>query len=190
MSFFSGEPRLQTWDNSYDAGSATTTVYRDGRQLATADDVLDGVSFQLPPGKAKYRVVTTVGRAGSGVSPVSSSVIWQAEFTSARTDKAVALPASVVRCAPALAADSTAAALVRQSVPVAVRGSAEGQGLNSLRVSVSYDSGATWRGVSVHRGKVTVDNPAAGGSVSFRARVTDRRGNAVDQTIIDACRTK
>lgn len=174
----------------YDAQSATTTVYRDGKRLATVDDVLDGASFQLPPGKAKYRVVTTVGRAGTAVSPVSSWVTWEAEFTSARTGGAVALPASVVRYAPTLAADSTAAALVRQSVPVTVRGTAEGHGLESLQVSVSYDSGATWGRTSVQKGKVVVDNPAAGGSVSFKARVTDRQGNAFDQTIIDAYRTK
>ncbi|MFD3488601.1 hypothetical protein [Streptomyces sp. NPDC058665] len=51
----------------YDAASAATTVYRNGKQLAVADDVLDAVTFQLPPGRAKYRVVTTVapGRDGS-----------------------------------------------------------------------------------------------------------------------------
>lgn len=174
----------------YDAASASTTVFRDGKRFATAEDVLDEVSFQLPPGRAKYRVVTTVGRAGTGVSPVSSSVTWRAEFTSAHTDGAVALPATVVRYAPALAPDSTATALVRQTVPVAVRGTAEGHGLRALQVSVSYDSGATWRQTSVHKGKVTVDNPAAGGSVSFKALVTDRQGNRFDQTVIDAYRTK
>ncbi|MFD3523517.1 S8 family serine peptidase [Streptomyces sp. NPDC058653] len=186
--FADGEGHLGA--SVYDPKSASTTVYRDGRQLATAADVLDAVDFELPPGRAKYRVVTTVGRAGTGVSPVSSTVTWQAEFTSARTDGAVALPTSVVRYAPKLAADSTAPAGVRQSVPVTVRGTAGGQGHTSFQVSVSYDSGSTWRQASVHKGKVTVDNPAAGGSVSFRARVTDRKGNSFGQTIIDAYRTR
>lgn len=79
---------------------------------------------------------------------------------------------------------------VRQSVPVTVQGSAAGGDLVSLKVSVSYDGGEKWRRLVAHNGAVTVDNPAAGGSVSFRADVTERNGDAFSQTIIDAYRTK
>ncbi|MEU3985989.1 S8 family serine peptidase [Streptomyces sp. NPDC026672] len=175
-----------TGTSVYDAGSASTTVYRDGRKLATADDVLDATGFRLPPGKARYRVVTTVGRATTGVSTVSSTVTWQAEFTSARTAKAVALPASVVRYGPALAPDSTAPAGVRQSVPVTVQGTAPA----TLKVSVSYDGGDTWHRLDVRGGRVSVHNPPAGGSVSFRSQVTDRGGDTFSQTVIDAYRTR
>lgn len=174
----------------YDSGTASTTVYRNGRKYATADGVLDAASFQLPADKARYRVVTTVGRAKSAVASVSSTVTWQAEFTSGHSTAAVALPTSVVRYTPDLGLDSTATAGARQSVPVTVQGSAAGRGLAALRVSVSYDSGGTWRPLVVRHGAVTVDNPAAGGSVSFRARVDDRKGNTFTQTIVDAYRTK
>ncbi|WP_405793972.1 S8 family peptidase [Streptomyces sp. NBC_01506] len=174
----------------YDTQSASTTLYRDGKEYATVDDVLDTAGFQLPADKARYRLVTTVGRAASGVSSVSSTVTWQAEFTSSRTAKAVAVPTSVVRYTPELALDSTAAAGVGQSVPVTVQGSAAGHGLASLKVSVSYDGGRKWRPLATHKGAVTVNNPAAGGSVSFRADVKDRNGNSFSQTIIDAYRTK
>ncbi|MFE4366763.1 S8 family serine peptidase [Streptomyces sp. NPDC056835] len=174
----------------YDADSASTTLYRNGQKYATADDVLDAASFQLPADKARYRLVTTVGRASSGVSPVSSTVTWQAEFISSHSSRSVAVPASVVRYAPELGLDSTATAGVRQSVPVTVQGSAAGRDLASLKVSVSYDGGTTWHRLVVRKGAVTVNNPSAGGTVSFRADVRDRDGNAFSQTIIDAYRTK
>lgn len=174
----------------YDAASASTTLYRNGKSYATASGVLDAARFELPPGKARYRLVTTVGRAAAGVSSVTSEVTWQAEFTSAHTSSAASVPASVVRYAPHLDLDSTGPAGVRQSVPVTVQGSAAGRNLASLKVSVSYDGGRTWRPVAVRHGAVTVDNPAAGGSVSLRAEVKDRQGNAFAQTVLDAYRTK
>lgn len=174
----------------YDAESASTTLYRNGQKYATVNGILDAASFQLPPGKARYRLVTTVGRAASGVSSVSSTVTWQAEFTSSHSTTPVAVPTSVVRYTPELGLDSTAAAGVSQSVPVTVQGSAAGRDLASLKVSVSYDAGKTWRKLVVHKGAVTVHNPAAGGSVSFRADVSDRNGDTFSQTINDAYRTK
>ncbi len=37
---------------------------------------------------------------------------------------------------------------------------------------------------------MTVTNPPAGGSVSFRATVTDKQGNTSAQTLIDAYLTR
>lgn len=174
----------------YDAESASTTLYRNGRKYATADGLLDETDFQLPAGKARYRLVTTVSRARSGVASVSPTVAWQAEFTSSRTGKPTALPASVVRYTPELALDSTASAGARQSVPVTVQGSAAGHSLALLKVSASYNGGKTWHRLLVRKGAVTVTNPAAGGSVSFRAEGLDRKGATFSQTVIDAYRTK
>ncbi|MFE4664070.1 S8 family serine peptidase [Streptomyces sp. NPDC056716] len=172
----------------YDLAATTTSLYRDGRLLATADGPLDSARFQLPPGKARYRLVTTAARPAA-IASVTSEVTWQAEFTSAHTSSPTAVPASVVRYAPELALDSTAPAGARQLIPVTVAGSAAGRGLASLSVSVSYDDGGTWRPAAVRQGAVTVTNPAAGGSVSLRATVRDRQGNAFGQTILDAYRT-
>ncbi|MBN1171001.1 MAG: hypothetical protein JXA67_02405, partial [Micromonosporaceae bacterium] len=59
----------------------------------------------------------------------------------------------------------------------------------TVAVEVSYDRGATWRKAPVCQGAFRVTNPAAGGSVSFRATVKDTSGNATVQTILDAYRT-
>ncbi|MFI6948157.1 S8 family peptidase [Streptomyces sp. NPDC050422] len=174
----------------YDEGTASTTLYRNGQKYATADGILDTSAFQLPPGKDRYRLVTTVSRAASGVATVSPTVTWQAEFTSSHTGSPTALPASVVRYSPELALDSTAAAGARQSVPIRIQGSAAGRNLAALKVSVSYNGGATWRRLSPRDGAVTVTNPPAGGSVSFRAEGVGPKGSAFSQTIIDAYRTK
>ncbi|GHJ41661.1 S8 family serine peptidase [Streptomyces sp. TS71-3] len=178
-----------TGSSLVDAGSASTTLYRNGKEYATSAGVLDSATFRLPAGKARYRLVTTAGRAGSGVSTTSSTVTWAAEFTSGHTGRATAVPASVVRFTPELALDSTATAGRTQPVPVTVQGSAAGRGLAALTVSVSYDGGSAWRRLPVRDGRVTVRNPAAGGSVSFRAEVRDRQGATFTQTIIDAYRT-
>ncbi|WP_327122002.1 S8 family serine peptidase [Streptomyces sp. NBC_01341] len=179
-----------TGSGRYDPETASTTLFRDGEKYAVADDVLDSVSFTLPPGEADYRLVTTVGRSEElGGERVSSRISAEYTFTSSRTERAVALPARAVRFAPALAADSTAPGGTDLVVPVTVEGAAAGPGHSPLRVSVSYDGGATWAGSTVRRGRVIVHNPPAGGSVSFRAEVRDRRGTTT-QTIIDAYRTR
>ncbi|MDX3853700.1 S8 family peptidase [Streptomyces sp. AK02-01A] len=177
-------------ESLYDTASASTTLYRDGEEFATVEGGLDSAAFDLPGARARYRLVTTVSRAESGVAAVSTEVTWSAEFTSGRTTKATAVPASVVRYTPRLASDSTAVAGARQSVPVTVRGSAAGRDLKSLTVYASYDRGTTWSRLVVRDGSVTVVNPAAGGTVSFKAEVVDRRRAVFSQTILDAYRTR
>lgn len=174
----------------YDEGTASTTLYRNGKKYATADEVLDTASFQLPADKARYRLETTVSRSASGVASVSPTVTWRAEFTSSRTGSPTAVPASVVRYTPELALDSTAVAGARQKVPVKVEGSAASRGPVALIVSVSYDGGDSWRPLVTSKGAVTVTNPAAGKTVSFRADGIDRNGATFSQKIIDAYRTK
>ncbi|MEU3188714.1 S8 family serine peptidase [Streptomyces sp. NPDC006923] len=177
-------------ESLYDTASSSTTLYRDGKEFATVEGGLDSAVFDLPGARARYRLVTTVRRAESGVSAVSTEVSWSAEFTSGHTARATAVPASVVRYTPRLAPDSTAAAGARQRVPVTVQGSAAGRDLASLAVYASYDRGTTWSRLVVRDGAVTVVNPAAGGTVSFQADVVDRRGAVSTQTVLDAYRTR
>ncbi|MEO3753499.1 S8 family serine peptidase [Streptomyces sp. B6B3] len=170
--------------------SASTTLYRNGEEYATADDVIDWVEFEVPADEADYELVTTVSRDGVAAS-VSTEVTASYTFTSARPadgEGAVSLPASAVRFAPELALDSTSPAGETVTVPVTVQGSAA-ENANALTVSVSTDGGETWTETPVEYGEITVDNPAAGGSVSFRAEIEDSQGNALTQTIIDAYRT-
>ncbi|WP_323369343.1 S8 family serine peptidase [Streptomyces alkaliterrae] len=168
--------------------SGKTTLYRNGKVYKVEKDVLDFVEFKLPKGKADYRLVTTVTR--SGVATVSTKVTSSISFTSARTKSDTKLAASAVRYAPKLGLDSRAKAGKTLSVPVKVQGSAAGKNLKSLKVEVSVNGGKSWKKLTVSKGKVKVKNPKAGKSVSFRAKIVDKKGNATTQTIIDAYRTK
>ena len=169
--------------------TASTTLYRDGEEYATVDDVLDFAEFTVPEEEAGYRLETTLSR--TGVSSVSSRVTASYTFTSAFVDeeKTTVPPASAVRFAPELGPDSTAEAGANIQVPVTVQGSAADDP-KELTVSVSFDGGETWEPLAVADGEVTVADPEeAGAGVSFRAEVTDGDGNELVQTIIDAYRT-
>ncbi|MGP4110045.1 S8 family peptidase [Streptomyces sp. 4N509B] len=169
--------------------TVSTTLYRDGEELATGDNVIDWEEFELPAEEGDYELVTTLTRDGIAAS-VSTEVTASYTFTSARpADGEVAsLPASAVRFTPELALDSTSPAGETVSVPVTVQGSGAAEG-SQVVVSVSTDGGGTWEAAEVVDGALTVENPEAGGSVSFRAEVTDPEGNVTTQTIVDAYRT-
>ncbi|MFC9842602.1 S8 family serine peptidase [Streptomyces sp. NPDC060223] len=165
--------------------SAGTSLTRNGTEIGTSDDPLTGAaSFTVPARSAAYRLTTTATRAAG--TPVSSKVTASWTFLSANVAEKTALPVSVVRFAPPLAADSTATAGSSLKVPVTVQGAAAGKQLAALFVYVSYDEGAHWTLRPVIAGKVTVKTPAAGGTVSLRAKASDKRGNTVDQTILRA----
>lgn len=171
-----------------DYGRASTTLYRNGKKLASRPDVLDFVEFTLPKGKADYRLVTTVHR--SGLATVGTKVSASYSFTSQRTSKDTRLAASAVRFAPKLALDATAKAGSTLTVPVRVEGSAAGKQLKSLTVQVSYDGGTKWSTLKVSKGKIKVKTPKKGKAVSFRAKVVDKKGNTTSQTLVNAYRGK
>ncbi|MFD4527055.1 S8 family peptidase [Streptomyces sp. NPDC058470] len=165
--------------------SAETSLTRNGTEIGTSADPLTGAaSFTVPARSAAYRLTTTATRAAG--TPVSSKVTASWTFRSENVAEKTALPVSVVRFAPPLAADSTATAGSSLKIPVTVQGAAAGKQLGALLVYVSYDEGAHWSLRPVIGGKVTVKTPAAGGTVSLRAKASDKRGNAVDQTILRA----
>ncbi|MDT0309956.1 S8 family serine peptidase [Streptomyces sp. DSM 44917] len=170
--------------------ATTTTLYRNGEEYASMQDRLDAAPFTLPSEEADYRLVISAVR-GEPAASVSTEVTAEYTFTSGGVgeDETVRLPASAVRFTPRLALDSTAPAGERLRVPVTVQGTAAGDYDSRLTVAVSYDRGETWRNVPVRRGAVQVTNPAAGGSVSFRAELVDGEGNTLTQTILDAYRT-
>jgi subtilisin family serine protease len=170
-------------------GSAT--LYRDGEEIWSQDVPLHTLPYDpglWPAAEAEYELRSTVRPD----LPVSTEVTTSLFFTSGHVpgEEWRDIPFSAVRFTPELAPDATAPADRKLLVPVTVEGSAAGDDLGSLEVEVSYDSGETWLPVSVHRGEVLVDGPPAGGSVSFRAQVSDTGGNRTEQTIIDAYRTR
>ncbi|MFD9287586.1 S8 family serine peptidase [Streptomyces sp. NPDC060030] len=169
--------------------SGSTTISRDGKVLETVDNsVNDGLSFTLPPGEARYRLSTRARR--DTVASVSTEVSATWTFVSARADGEQRLPISVVRFAPVLSERSTSRARASVAVPLIVQGAAAGRNLGSLHVYVSTDSGKHWERATVRGDSVRLKNPAAGRTVSFKAVVSDRRGNSVVQTISDAYHTE
>jgi len=143
----------------------------------------------VPAGSADYKLTTSSTRPAT-VARTSTKVTATWTFSSARTDSMKKLPISVVRYSPTLSAASSSNAGATKKVPVKVLGSAAGSNLKSLTVWVSTDRGASWKELPVRDGKVTVVNPAAGKTVSFKAKAVDKQGNSVQQRIFDAYRAR
>ncbi|HWO61290.1 MAG TPA: S8 family peptidase [Umezawaea sp.] len=155
----------------------TTVVHRDGKKIGEVSSTT-AADFTLPAEPGDYRLTTSATHAGSTVSST-----WT--FRSRHTDRTTSLPLSAVRFSPD-PADAEAGRTA--TVPVAVT-SQTGVAARSLTVRVSYDSGKTWwPTLLLGRSLVVVHHPPGATSVSFRARATDREGNTVEQTILDAYR--
>ncbi|MEU2021325.1 S8 family serine peptidase [Streptomyces sp. NPDC016469] len=166
--------------------SAKTVLYRNGKAFARNDDPLSGeTAVPVPAAAADYRLTTSVRRA-TDVASVSTRIDASWTFRSGRTKELTALPVSMVRFTPAVALDSTAKAGKSVSVPVTVQGAAAGKNLKSLTVYVSYDAGKTWKKTAVAKGKISVKNPAKKKSLSFKAKVTDKKGNTSSVAIYNA----
>ncbi len=165
--------------------SGKTELYRNGTKLRGCARPLDECLFRVPSGEASYKLVTYVKRDLS-VAKATSRVKLTFTFKSKKTADFTKLPVSVARFSPALALDSTAPAGKKTSMPVTVQGSAAGKNLKSLSVYVSYDQGKTWKKLAVKKGKVEFKNPAKGKSVSFHAKISDKKGNKTAMSVYDA----
>ncbi|MET9918139.1 S8 family serine peptidase [Streptomyces sp. NPDC006435] len=171
-------------DSAY--SSAKTVLYRNGKKFAQNEDPLAGSTpFAVPAGAADYRLTTSLRRSAA-LSPVSTRIDASWTFRSKRTSGPTMLPVSTVRFTPNVTADSRVTAGRTASVPVTVQGAAAGKNLKSLTVYVSYDGGKTWKKSAVKKGKLSVKNPAKGKSISYRADVTDKKGNKSSVSIYNA----
>ncbi|MGW9130334.1 S8 family peptidase [Streptomyces sp. NPDC055681] len=166
--------------------SVKTSLYRNGAKITENADPLDGQGFfKVPAGDAEYRLTTSVKRSAK-VASASSRIDASWTFRSKKTSSVAQLPASTVRFSPTVTLDSKVTAGRTASVPVKVLGAAAGSNLKSLTVYVSYDAGKTWKKVTVKSGKISVKNPAKGKSISYRANVTDKKGNKSSVSIYNA----
>ncbi|WP_191871739.1 S8 family peptidase [Streptomyces filipinensis] len=178
-------------DSARHAGSSAftsvhTTLYRDGTKIGSTGDPLFGdTPFKVPAGDAAYKLTTSVRRSAK-VARASSRIDATWTFRSRRASgTAVQLPASVPHYGIATGLDSRVTAGEAVTFPVGVEGAAAGGNLKSLAVYVSYD-GRTFTKVDVRDGRITVENPAKGKSLSLRSEITDRKGNTSQLTIYDA----
>ncbi|MFG2886059.1 S8 family serine peptidase [Streptomyces sp. NPDC048297] len=179
-------------DGSLHAGSSTfssvtTTLYRGGVKVGSNDDPLFGEKpFTVPSGDAAYKLTTSVKRSAR-VAAASSRIDATWTFRSKRpSGSGVAkLPVSALRFNATTGLDSRVTAGRTVTFPVTVEGAAAGSNLKSLSVYVAYD-GKTFKKVTVHSGKITVKNPAKNKGISFRAKITDKKGNTSVITIYNA----
>ncbi|MEV5984482.1 S8 family serine peptidase [Streptomyces sp. NPDC052051] len=175
----------QTHAGSSDFTSVKTTLYRNGTKVGSNDDPLFGLeSFKVPAGEASYKLTTSVSRS-TKVAAASTRVDATWTFKSKKASGAK-LPASTARFAATTGLDSRVTAGRKATTPVSVQGSAAGKNLKSLAVYVSYNGGKTWTKVTVKKGKITYKNPKKDKGLSFRAKITDKKGNTSTISIINA----
>jgi subtilisin family serine protease len=164
--------------------TGTTTLYRDGTQIATSPTPGFGV-FTVPPAVSSYRAHTEAIQD----TPLSSKVIVDWTFRSSTVTGPEALPLMAIRFVPALDNQNRAPRAVPSVVSVNVEHNAGGQA-KSLAVQVSYDSGTTWKPAPVltvgGRTFTVLVHPSGAKSVSLKASAADKDGNTVEQTIIGA----
>ena len=169
-----------------DYTSVSSSLQADGKEIP--DDYgyspIDLTEYTVPAEDSAYRLTVDASR-DPAVYPVSTRVRTEWTFRSATTpeDENTRLPLSVVRFSPDLSLASTAKAGQRFAVPFTVEGAAAGQRPAKLAFEVSYDDGATWKHAKAVGTHLALTHPAAAGSVSLRAKLTDRAGNTLVQTI-------
>ena len=190
-------------------GTEEIHLYRDGVELTPGYDAYGLPSYAVPAGAASYRLtdVYTDGFAGPhGGTTVSTD--WR--FRSSRpATGTVAAPYACIDsvlfhdsqpCAwqpliqlsydLGVPGDDTAKAGRPFTFTVTPRVGGKTIAPRELTVWISADGGTHWTRTTVTRGRdayrVTVTNPRAAGPVAIRAEATDRAGNSVHQTILDA----
>lgn len=172
--------------SSYTAVSAKLEA--NGKEIPDNYDTppsVDLTEYTVPAEDTTYRLTVDNSR-DPAVYPVSTRVRAEWTFRSATTpeEESTRLPLSVVRFSPELSLSSTAKAGKPFSVPFTVEGAAAGQRPAKLAFEVSYDDGATWQHARAVGGThLALTHPATAGSVSLRAKLTDRAGNTLVQTI-------
>ncbi len=171
-----------------DYTSVKSSLQVDGKEISDDYGIppTDGVTeYTVPAQDSAYKLVLDNSR-DSAVYPVSTRVRVEWTFRSGETSGTdpTALPLSVIRFAPELTLSSTAEAGKWFEVPFTIEGAAAGQRPKKLAFEVSYDEGTTWQPAkSVGGTHLSLKHPADAGSVSLRAKLTDRAGNTLVQTI-------
>ena len=189
---------LQLWVSNYaDADghvgrmrtdSASSTLYRNGAEVATSASFGSVQASGLPADKASYKFVTSGTQTVSGFSTRTDLT---ATFTSAGTSEQTPLPIRTVRYKPEVDAQNTVTRTPVTVLPIVLDGTpgAVLPKVKKLEVQVSGDNGTTWKAASVvpsGAGYKAVFPTPAGTSVSLKATVLDTAGNTTDQTVIAA----
>ncbi|OLF18016.1 hypothetical protein BU204_08560 [Actinophytocola xanthii] len=179
-------------DSSGNAGytvteSARTELYL-GDELIGESSYSGGYFEGLPAEPRGYRLVTTATRPKLFDTTTSVSAEWT--FTSVHVDgeEPEAVDLNAVRFLPELDDNNSAPAGRQFLVPLRMQDQTGATTKpRSITVEASYDRGTSWQPVRI-TGNLTavLHHPADAQTVSLRAEATDREGNTVHQTLIDA----
>ncbi|OLF18022.1 hypothetical protein BU204_08565 [Actinophytocola xanthii] len=169
-------------------GSARTRLYRGDELLAETPTAGSGTMEGLPAEESRYRLTTTVTRPKTFDTTTSMSAEWT--FSSSHVDgkEPEAIELNAVRFLPELDDNNSAPAGRQFLVPLRMQDQTGATTKpRSITVEASYDRGTSWQPVRI-TGNLTavLHHPADAQTVSLRAEATDREGNTVHQTLIDA----
>ncbi len=158
--------------------SGTTTLYRDGAEVATSD-VPGHARFTAEPTPGAYRLNVDSTRAASFGLSTHVTADWTF------TNPAATAHLTTVRMAPALDATGTAPAGQDFTIPITANATA-------VTVQVSYDDGTTWQPATVARTgagtfRATIHHLATPGYVSLKVQTTGGTAT-LTETIVHASR--
>ncbi len=168
--------------------TASSTLYRNGEQVASSDSFGFVFAETLPAEKATYKFVTTGTRLDTAFSGRTDLTVT---FSSAATERTTAVPAHTVRYQPEVDSRNTVKRTPVTVLPLVVDGTpgATLPAVKKVTVQVSGDDGKTWKAATVVRagsGYKALFATPAGAKVSLKAHVVDAAGNTTDQTVIGA----
>ncbi|MEU8184653.1 S8 family serine peptidase [Micromonospora sp. NPDC049047] len=174
---------------SEESDTVEVRVSRDGKPLAD----LSGGWAPVPTtaARARYRLELSTKRSSAEWAYATrTDTAW--EFTSARPAGDAATPLSLLQVDYRVPADllGTVPGNRPHKVGVTLRQPAgvPAPTGTSVRVQVSFDGGVTWRNAPTSGSgtRYTATVPAGRGTVSLRVHATDRAGNSVEQTVLQA----
>uniref|UniRef100_A0AAU2AB27 S8 family serine peptidase n=1 Tax=Streptomyces sp. NBC_00093 TaxID=2975649 RepID=A0AAU2AB27_9ACTN len=196
------DPSHYNWnDRAFSQGVAT--LYRDGTEVGSLnrpwpdEENFDNFTnfWTVPSEAADYRLDVSASRSTSWHGQRSQRVQASWTFRSAATDATAPLPLTVLRFQPPTDPNGIAPADTEFTIPFTVQqqGPRRHRGLDTVKVEVSYDDGATWTTVPTRvrgtTGKAVLTHPAASatsGWVTLRAGGEDHSGNTFSETITRA----
>jgi hypothetical protein len=178
-------------DTRYLGTTGTTSLYRDGRLIATSNTP-GALNTALTPEPAAYRLTAELHRQVSySRYSVRERVVWN--FRSRHEAKGgTSLPLLVVRATPRLDRYGRSPAGRPCTVRFALKTTADSPAAVSVRLRAwaSYDDGASWHSARLmgtgNNRHATIRPPAYARFVSLRTSGRDTAGNSVDQTVIRA----
>jgi subtilisin family serine protease len=171
--------------------SASSKLFRNGKQVAESADFGYIDATALPAAKAKYKYVTTGTR--TSVSGFSTRTELALTFSSAASEEETVVPMRSLRYRPAVDLNNTVKRTPVTVLPVQVDGlpGATLPKVKKLEIQVSGDNGKTWHAAAVvpvgkDGYKAVFVTPKGAKSVSLKAKLVDAGGNTTEQTTIAA----